>query len=40
LCIDNIVTWHLKAGMLEPEQMSIARKRLDNVFAATNNNRD
>jgi hypothetical protein len=36
----NIVTWLLKAGMVEPEQKSIAEQRLGNhVSAAKNINR-
>jgi hypothetical protein len=37
----NIVTWRLNAGMVEPEQTSIAEQRLGNhVSAATNINKD
>jgi hypothetical protein len=38
---NNIVTWRLKAGMVEPGQTSIAKKRLGNhVYAATNIDKD
>jgi hypothetical protein len=36
----DIVTWQLKAGMVEPEQTSIAEQRLGNHVPSTTNSNE
>jgi hypothetical protein len=36
----HTVTWRMKAGIVEPEQTSIAEQRLGNNFHATTNSNE
>jgi hypothetical protein len=31
-CMEYILTWHLKGGIVEPEEMNVARQQLDKHY--------